>query len=58
MGTDREGNTAGFPSDAFVFGYCIPTMCFHIVTAYGILRKEGVPLTMDDYIKSFGERYD
>ena len=33
----------------FVLGFAIPNFYFHMVTAYGILRKEGVPVGKKDY---------
>lgn len=31
----------------------LPVIFFHVVTAYDILRKEGVPLGKKDYIGPF-----
>lgn len=33
----------------FVLGVAIPNFYFHFVTAYGLLRKEGVPIGKQDY---------
>jgi hypothetical protein len=57
LGVDKEGNRAPFPTPALVFGYSLPNIFFHVTTAYGILRKEGVPLGKSDYLDSFGERF-
>lgn len=37
----------------YVLGYSIPNIYFHTVTAYGILRKEGIELGKGDYLTSF-----
>ncbi|KJZ78590.1 hypothetical protein HIM_01981 [Hirsutella minnesotensis 3608] len=34
-------------------GYALPNIYFHVVTAYGILRKEGVELGKANYLKPF-----
>ncbi|KAJ5672644.1 hypothetical protein N7507_001771 [Penicillium longicatenatum] len=31
----------------------LPNVYFHLTTAYGIMRKEGVPLEKPDYLKNF-----
>jgi uncharacterized protein len=38
---------------AYLPGYAMPTFYFHIVTAYDILRMQGVPLGKSDYISPF-----
>jgi uncharacterized protein len=38
-------------------GFAIPNIFFHIVTAYGIARKEGVELGKIDYLRDFGWKY-
>ncbi|KJK84357.1 hypothetical protein H634G_00721 [Metarhizium anisopliae BRIP 53293] len=47
------GKNAELPSHAYVTGYAIPNLFFHLVTAYNILRKEGVPLGKMDYLTPF-----
>ncbi|KAJ5647359.1 hypothetical protein N7490_003731 [Penicillium lividum] len=37
----------------FATTLAIPNVYFHVVTAYGILRKEGVPLGKSDYLAAF-----
>ena len=41
---DGNGGTAQLPGDGQIFGFTLHTIFFHVSTAYGILRKEGVPL--------------
>ena len=48
---------APFSGYALIYGYSLPTIYFHVSIAYGILRKEGVPLKKGDYLDSFGERF-
>ncbi|EFY91986.1 hypothetical protein J3459_007935 [Metarhizium acridum] len=47
------GKNVELPGHAYVTGYAIPNMFFHLVTAYDILRKEGVPLGKMDYLNAF-----
>lgn len=37
----------------YVHGYAVPNIYFHLATAYGIARKEGVELGKRDYIMPF-----
>lgn len=37
----------------YVNGYAVPNILFHVVTAYDILRKEGVEIGKLDYLKPF-----
>ncbi|KAH8668948.1 hypothetical protein BX600DRAFT_435460 [Xylariales sp. PMI_506] len=41
------------PAAEYVQGYAIPTVYFHLVTAYDIFRGKGVPLGKKDYIGAF-----
>ncbi|KAF5020844.1 hypothetical protein F66182_7099 [Fusarium sp. NRRL 66182] len=41
----------------YVAGYSVPNLFFHLMTAYSILRKEGVDIGKRDYIDSFMSRY-
>lgn len=34
----------------FLLAYAIPHFFYHLTTAYGILRSQGVPLTMSDFL--------
>ncbi|RKK80772.1 hypothetical protein BFJ71_g15820 [Fusarium oxysporum] len=41
----------------FVNGFSIPTLYFHVVTAYDILRKSGVEIGKADYLNHFLDRF-
>lgn len=41
--------TLAFTSETFLLSYSLPNFHFHAVTAYGILRMNGVPLGKRDY---------
>ncbi|UNI17546.1 hypothetical protein JDV02_003879 [Purpureocillium takamizusanense] len=47
------GKSAPMACSAYVNGYALPNIFFHLTTAYGILRKEGVPLGKTDYLVAF-----
>jgi hypothetical protein len=38
----------------FLLAYAIPHFFYHVTTAYDILRREGVPLTMGDFLGPWG----
>jgi len=44
------GRTMTFTGRDFLFNFSLPNFFFHVVTAYGLLRKEGVPLGKMDYL--------
>lgn len=39
-----------FSATDYVLSYAIPNFYFHSVTAYGLLRKEGVPVGKKDFL--------
>ena len=39
-----------FTGKDFLTNFSLPNFFFHVVTAYGLLRKEGVPLGKMDYL--------
>jgi hypothetical protein len=39
-----------FTAKDFLFNFSLPNFFFHVATAYGLLRKEGVPLGKMDYL--------
>ncbi|KAK2603621.1 hypothetical protein QQS21_004202 [Conoideocrella luteorostrata] len=45
--------TADLPIAALATDYYLPNIFFHAITAYNILRKEGVPLGKADYEDAF-----
>lgn len=49
--------TADMSGKAYVVGFSMPNLFFHLTTAYGIVRKEGVPLEKLDYLGSFIGKY-
>ena len=42
--------TMTFNGRDFLFGFSLPNFHFHVVTAYAILRSQGVPLGKPDYL--------
>ncbi|CAN5777616.1 DUF1993 family protein [soil metagenome] len=47
----RHGDSVrSYRGDQFLTQYAIPSFFFHLTTAYGILRHEGVPLQKGDFI--------
>lgn len=47
------GNVVDMKSGVWVHSIALPNVYFHLTTAYGILRKEGVPLGKMDYYAGF-----
>ena len=39
----------------FLIAFAIPHFFYHVTTAYGILRSQGVQLTMGDFLGNWGE---
>ncbi|KAM0265615.1 hypothetical protein ACHAQJ_000048 [Trichoderma viride] len=52
LGMGSKG-TFEMPGVHYVNGHFLPNLFFHLTTAYGILRKEGVPLGKQQYLLSF-----
>lgn len=48
--------TATAEVKGYVFGYALPNVFFHVMAAYSILRKEGVPLGKTDYLGAYLEK--
>jgi hypothetical protein len=44
----------GCSGGQFLREYAIPHFFYHVTTAYGILRNQGVHLTMGDFLGSWG----
>ena len=38
----------------FLVAFAIPHFFYHVTTAYGIMRNQGVQLTMGDFLGSWG----
>lgn len=38
---------------AYLLGFALPNVFFHVTTAYGILRHKGVPIGKTDYLGTF-----
>ncbi|KAJ5690056.1 hypothetical protein N7462_004448 [Penicillium macrosclerotiorum] len=51
------GVTVPMRLDDYARAFIMPNVYFHLVTAYAILRKEGVPLGKRDYLGSFLNPY-
>jgi len=47
------GKSAEVKAREYAAGYSLPNIFFHVVTAYAILRKEGVEIGKQDYIRHF-----
>lgn len=43
--------------DAYASAFALPNIFFHVMTAYSILRKEGVPIGKKDYLAPFMGSY-
>ena len=44
------GRTMTFTAKDFLFNFGLPNFFFHVTTAYGLLRKQGVPLGKMDFL--------
>jgi hypothetical protein len=45
-----RGGVKSYRGDRFLLDFAIPGFYFHLTTAYGILRHEGVPLQKGDFL--------
>ncbi len=45
-----RGNELRFTGSSYVLGFALPNFYFHVTTAYGILRHNGVPVGKMDYL--------
>lgn len=43
--------------DQFLVAFAIPHFFYHATAAYSIMRNQGVPLTMGDFLGNWGERW-
>jgi hypothetical protein len=46
--------SASFSGESYLLSFALPNFYFHIVTAYDILRNQGVKIGKLDYLGSFG----
>jgi hypothetical protein len=46
----HRGGVMEFRGDRFLTEFVIPSFFFHLTTAYGILRHEGVPIQKGDFL--------
>lgn len=53
FGMGRDKPDAVVKAREYAAGYSLPNVFFHTVTAYAILRKEGVTIGKDDYLRHF-----
>ena len=44
------GRTLTFTGRDFLFHFCLPNLYFHVVTAYGLMRAQGVAIGKIDYL--------
>lgn len=51
------GRNITLPGVAYLNGYALPNIYFHLTTAYNILRKEGVPVGKMHYLTPFIVEY-
>lgn len=51
---DHRRGSVTASGDRFLAGYAIPHFYYHVTAAYGILRNQGVPLTMGDFLGNWG----
>jgi hypothetical protein len=47
------GRELKFTARDYLRGFVLPNFYFHLTTAYGILRNQGVPLGKMDYLRGF-----
>ena len=47
---ERRGGSLSADGGRFLVAFAIPHFFYHVTTAYGILRDQGVPLTMGDFL--------
>lgn len=53
-GSGKQATVKGW---MYVQGMAVPSIFFHVVTAYDIARKEGVALGKRDYLTPFASKY-
>jgi hypothetical protein len=53
---EHRRGSMGASGDQFLVAFAIPHFYYHVTTAYSILRNQGVPLTMGDFLGNWGQR--
>ena len=51
---EHPGGSTRANGGQFLLAFAIPHFFYHVTTAYGILRNEGVQLTMGDFLGNWG----
>jgi hypothetical protein len=51
---EHRGGSMSFSGGQFLLEFAIPHFFYHVTAAYGILRNQGVQLTMGDFLGSRG----
>ncbi len=54
IAVERRGRSVSSDGGQFLLAFAIPHFFYHVTTAYGILRGQGVPLTMGDFLGNWG----
>jgi hypothetical protein len=52
---ERRGRSIRTSGSRFLLAFAIPHFFYHVTSAYGILRNQGVPLTMGDFLGRWGD---
>lgn len=53
---EHRGGSTHSSGGQFMLAFAIPHFFYHVTTAYGILRNQGVQLTMGDFLGNWGTR--
>ncbi|HET6340328.1 MAG TPA: DUF1993 domain-containing protein [Polyangiales bacterium] len=51
---EHRGGSMSCSGSQFLIAFAIPHFFYHVTTAYGILRNQGVQLTMGDFLGNWG----
>jgi len=51
---EHRGGAMRFVGSQFLLEFAIPSFFFHVTTAYGIVRHQGVPITKGDFLGPLG----
>ena len=46
-------NVPQMPAARYLYGFALPSLCFHVTSAYAILRHRGVPLGKRDFLGNY-----